>query len=280
MQPSWLPTLLLIPFLYGIGWLLAQPIARPGWSAEDVSLLGTLFSFLLFLVVLPSWIQVRWRVKHPWSALGLRGGRRAGRPPLVQAFFGGLLWAILLLVLIVVPILIGSWGHWLGEASISRCVNALLLMLGVGLAEELIFRGWLWEELDQLLGGSAGVVGQALIFSLVHTRFNLGLMPMLGLLTGLFLLGLALAVRRRLDQGSLWGCIGLHGGLVAGWHLIESGLLQLSPDVPVWLAGPGGLHPNPLGGAVAIAALFLLLLVQFTAVAKAARPVSGARETS
>ena len=59
MQPSWLPTLLLIPFLYGIGWLLAQPIARPGWSAEDVSLLGTLLSFLLFLVVLPSWIQVR-----------------------------------------------------------------------------------------------------------------------------------------------------------------------------------------------------------------------------
>ena len=103
---------------------------------------------------------------------------------------------------------------------------------------------------------------------------------MLGLLTGLFLLGLALAVRRRLDQGSLWGCIGLHGGLVAGWHLIESGLLQLSPDVPVWLAGPGGLHPNPLGGAVAIAALFLLLVVQFTVVAKAARPVSGARETS
>jgi hypothetical protein len=31
---------------------------------------------------------------------------------------------------------------------------------------------------------------------------------------------------------------------------------------------------------VAIAALFLLLVVQFTAVAKATRPVSGARETS
>ena len=110
---------------------------------------------------------------------------------------------------------------------------------------------------------------QALIFSLVHTRFNLGGWPMLGLLLGLFLLGIALATRRRLDQGSLWGCVGLHGGLVGGWFVLQAGLLQWSPQAPLWLVGPGG---NPLGGLVGILAMGLLLSVQLTALARAARP--------
>ena len=82
---------------------------------------------------------------------------------------------------------------------------------------------------------------------------------MLSLLLGLFLLGLLLAVRRRQDQGSLWGCVGLHGGLVGGWFLLEAGLLQLSPTTPAWLVGPGGLQPNPLGSVVAITALLVIL---------------------
>ena len=56
----------------------------------------------------------------------------------------------------------------------------LLLCLGVGFAEELIFRGWLWAELNQMLGSRRGAVAQASIFSLVHTRFNLGLGAMSG----------------------------------------------------------------------------------------------------
>ena len=103
---------------------------------------------------------------------------------------------------------------------------------------------------------------------------------MVGLLTGLFLLGLALAVRRHLDQGSLWGCIGLHGGLVSGWFVLEKGLLELSPDAPAWLIGPGNANANPLGGAVGLTGLLALLLFQLTAVARALRPVNGARRAS
>ena len=154
---------------------------------------------------------------------------------------------------------LGSWGHWLGECSLREVLDAVLLIVGVGFAEELIFRGWLLEELRYLFGAKWGIRGQAVLFSLVHTRFNLGFVPMLSLLTGLFLLGLLLAARRERDRGSLWGCIGLHGGLVGGWYLLEAGLLQLSPTTPAWLIGPGGLHPNPLGGLVAITALLLSL---------------------
>ncbi|MEC9452159.1 MAG: CPBP family intramembrane glutamate endopeptidase, partial [Cyanobacteriota bacterium] len=83
--------------------------------------------------------------------------------------------------------------------------------------------------------------------------------------------------RRRLDHGSLWGCVGLHGGLVGGWFALQSGLIQFSPQSPLWLTGPGD---NPLGGVVGILAMASLLVYQLTALAKAARPITGARRAS
>ena len=78
---------------------------------------------------------------------------------------------------------------------------------------------------------------------------------MLGLLSGLLLLGLVLALKRQDERGSLWGCIGLHGGLVGGWFLANQNLLMIDPSAPMWLVGPGGAHANPLGGMVAILSL-------------------------
>lgn len=260
LTPRWLPALLLVPVLYLIGWIKAKTLTLFGLPADAVSLVGTLFSFLMFVVLMPRWVRMRWRRSSPWQTLGLRGST-SSRSSRTASFLRGLLWAGLLLTLVVVPLALGHWVQWQRQGSWRLVADALLLLFGVGLAEELIFRGWLWEELNQLLGPRAGMIGQALIFSLVHTRFNLGVWPMLGLLTGLFLLGLVLALRRRLDHGSLWGCIGLHGGLVSGWFLLDKCSLQILPNAPIWIIGPGGNHPNPLGGTIAITGLSLLLLL-------------------
>ena len=263
---------MLIPALYGLGWLLAQPIGLtlPANSGARLSLIGTVISLMLFILVLPGWVRNRWGSRHPWLTLGLRS--RRGQASSARCLTFGLLRSAALLALISLPVLLGSWGRWLGEMTGAEAINALLLCFGVGLAEELLFRGWLSGELNALTGQRTAVIGQALIFSLVHTRFDQGLLPMLGLLIGLMLLGLVLAVQRRLDGGSLWGCIGLHGGLVGGWFALRSGLLQISPSAPDWLIGPGGLHANPLGGLVGIVVLSLLLMYQLTALARAARP--------
>ena len=272
--------MLLIPLLYVLGWIICAPLVWLGLSSSHHSLAGTLTSVLLLVLLLPAWCRCRWDTRHCWRSLGISGGGRGGRRRLSSALLRGLLLATFLLALVTVALLMGSWARWLGEWSLSRSLNALALLLVVGLTEELIFRGWLWRELDQLIGPASAVAGQALIFSLVHTRFNLGFWPMLTLLIGLLLLGLCLAVQRRLDGGSLWGCVGLHGGLVAGWFLLQSGLLQLSPDAPSWLVGPGSSNPNPLGGAIGLGGLLGLLSVQLTAVARALRPVNGARRAS
>ena len=97
-----------------------------------------------------------------------------------------------------------------------------------------------------------------MLFSLVHTRFNLPPLQLVGLLIGLLLLGLALGLQRRADGGLLWGAIGLHGGLVAGWFLLHQGLARISPSAPAWLMGPD----NPIGGLVGCFGLMVLLLVR------------------
>jgi len=80
----------------------------------------------------------------------------------------------------------------------------------------------------------------------------------LGLLIGLLLLGLALGLQRRADGGVLWGAIGLHGGLVAGWFVLHQGLVAIQPEAPTWLMGPD----NPIGGLVGWLGLVLLLLIR------------------
>ena len=280
LQPAWLPTVLFIPLLYAMGWLAAVPLTLLGLPTDQLSLTGTVLSFVLFLLVMPRWAALRWSESRPWATLGIRGAKPQEQPAPAAALLKGLLIAAGLLMVITSVVLIDGSGNWRGAVDATQLTNAVLLCLGVGFAEELIFRGWLWAELNQMLGSRRGAVAQASIFSLVHTRFNLGLGAMSGLLVGLFLLGMVLARQRQSDRGSLWSCIGLHGGLVAGWFLLQSGLLELSPNAPSWVVGPGGNAPNPLGGAVGLISLLILLLIQRTAFAKAARPAKGARNAS
>ena len=280
LQPAWLPTVLFIPLLYALGWLAAVPLTLLGLPTDQLSLTGTVLSFVLFLLVMPRWAALRWSESRPWAALGIYGANPQEQPAPAAALLKGLLIAAGLLMVITSVVLIDGSGNWRGEVDATQLTNAVLLCLGVGFAEELIFRSWLWTELQEMIGSRRAAWAQAGIFSLVHTRFNLGLGAMGGLLIGLFLLGMVLARQRQSDRGSLWGCIGLHGGLVAGWFLLQNGLLQLSPNAPPWLVGPGGHSPNPLGGLIGILSLLILLLIQRTAVANALRPSTGARRAS
>ena len=266
LQPVWLPTVLFIPLLYALGWLAAVPLTLLGLPAERVSLTGTVLSFVLFLLVMPRWATLRWSEAQPWRRLGLIARKPRARIDHVISLGVGLLMSTALIGLIVSLLVFTGNGSWRGDLEAQAMLNCLLLAFGVGFAEEIIFRAWLWEELTKILGSRGGLLTQAALFSLVHTRFNLGFGPMLGLLTGLFLLGLILALLRLRDQGSLWGCIGLHGGLVGGWFLAHQNLLSIDPNAPMWLVGPGGPNANPLGGLVAILSLTAIgsLLIRTT----------------
>ena len=122
----------------------------------------------------------------------------------VKAFGRGLLKALALLGWVLMVLLVSGQARWLGGLGVSQLLNALALLLGVGFAEELLFRGWLWGELELLAGKRRAIGLQAAVFALLHPWYRLPGLEAIALLIGLVLLGLALALQRRADGGVLW----------------------------------------------------------------------------
>ncbi len=256
----WWGTLLYVPLLYGLGWLASRPLGLlvPSWRPDQLDLAGAAIALVLLLASLPWRLRQAWGCKTPWQTLGVALPAAAG----FKAFGRGLLKALALLTLVVVALLLFGQARWLGRLDLGGLANALALLLGVGFAEELLFRGWLWGELERL-GGSGRAIGlQAAFFALVHPWYRLPGAAAIALLIGLVLLGLALALQRRADGGALWGAVGLHGGLVGGWFALQAGLLQISPATPAWLIGAGSPTPNPIGGLLGWLGLGALLWVR------------------
>ena len=258
--PRWLGVLLFVPLLLALAWLLTRPLLGLGVDPEVVKLLVSLGAFVLFLVCLPLRLRRVWGVPHPWRRLGLQ----APLGKSILALAHGLLDAALLLLGLSLALLVLGQARVGNGLTVGQTVNAVALM-GVGFAEELVFRGWLWGELQFRLNRIPAVAAQAVVFSVLHTRFDQGWAIPLGLLPGMFVLGLVLAGQRRKDGNLLAGAVGLHGGLVAGWFALQSGLLSLEPSIPLWLMGPdynpAGLRPdyNPVGGLLGWLGLASLL---------------------
>ena len=258
LSPKLLSTLLFIPFLYLFGWVLATPIIIFGLDKETISLIGTIFTFLIFIFSLPKWFEIRWGLKNPWTLLGIKKIDR--KKNLIFYFLRGFLLSTILIFLICIAIIGTQRGYWVGKITPDITINAIFLTIGVGFAEELIFRGWLLEEFKNQFGFKKAIIMQALIFSLVHIGLDLPLLQMISILTGLFLLGILLSLIRIKDDNSLWGCIGLHGGLVGLWFITNNGLLFISKDSPIWLVGPGIINRNPLGGFYGISIMIIFCL--------------------
>ena len=266
IKPKILSTLFFIPLLYLLGWILTKPFLLIGVDKENLSLIGTFFTFIIFVASMPGWFELRWNLQNTWILLGVN--KIDNRKKMLFYFLKGFLYSIILLSLILIPLIRYKWASWLGTISPEILLNAILLVIVVGFAEELIFRGWLLEELKNQFGLKKAVICQAFLFSLVHLGFNLPFVQMISILFGLFLLGILLSLIRLKDDNCLWGCIGLHGGLVGLWFVINNGLINIYNIAPIWIVGPGHVNTNPLGGIYGINLLFVLLIYIFLNIRK------------
>tara|TARA_Y100000991_G_scaffold102846_1_gene77485 strand:+ start:736 stop:1596 length:861 start_codon:yes stop_codon:yes gene_type:complete len=266
IKPKILSTLFFIPLLYLLGWILTKPFLLIGVGKENLSLIGTFFTFIIFVASMPGWFKLRWNLQNTWILLGVN--KIDNRQKMIFYFLKGFLYSIILLALILIPLIRYKWASWEGTISPEILLNAMLLVIVVGFAEELIFRGWLLEELKNQFGLKKAVISQAILFSFVHLGFNLPFLQMISILFGLFLLGILLSLIRLKDDNCLWGCIGLHGGLVGLWFVINNGLINIYNMAPIWLVGPGNVNTNPLGGLYGINLLFVLLIYIFINIRK------------
>jgi membrane protease YdiL (CAAX protease family) len=137
--------------------------------------------------------------------------------------------------------------------------------LGIGFAEELLFRGWLLDELQRDYRPKTALWVDAAIYAGLHFIKPLSeLIRTFITFPALLLLGITLVLAKRARgswEGNFWRGrlglpIGLHGGLVWGYYIINVGqLIDYPNQVPEWVTG---IDRNPLAGFMGL--LFLSAL--------------------
>ena len=259
-KPKIFITIAFIPCLYLFGWILSKPFLLFSLSKDALSLIGTIFTFLLFISLMPAWFNFRWQIRNSWETLGLNNKTFLNN---ILSFSQGIIFALILLILILIPLLKSNFITFSGGLSSDIILNGILLTFGIGVAEEIIFRGWLLEDLKLQFGIKVALISQSIVFSLAHIGFKMPFWNTLGILLGLFTLGILCSIIRLKDEGSLWGAIGLHGGLVGIWFVLNNGLINISKEAPVWLVGYGAPNTNPLGGFYGILLLLISCIFYF-----------------
>jgi uncharacterized protein len=244
-------------FLLGLS-LIWLPLAAPIYLLVKDSNLATILTMALlfteFIFLVRWWGFSVYKQGNLLKSYGLIGTRQNG----LDVLRGLVLGALLTFSLFGFQGLFG-WLTWQGNEALPRLIlEGMATALGVGFAEELVFRGWLLNELerDYNLGVSLGVNG--MVFALSH--FLKPLSEMLRTwpqFPGLLLLGLILVWAKRL-RGGLGLPIGFHAGLIWSYYIINVGnLVSYSGAVPDWVTG---VNRNPLAGAIGLVFLGLMAL--------------------
>lgn len=130
-------------------------------------------------------------------------------------------------------------------------LEGFLVGLGVGLAEELLFRGWLLDELERDYNFNLATGINATLFTLAHFIKPIeAIIHTFPQFPALLLLGLTQVWAKVWKRRLLGLPIGLHGGLVWGYYIINVGkLTKYSGVVPDWVTG---VNNNPLQGMIGV----------------------------
>lgn len=240
--------------------LLWLPIAAPiEWLVDDQNLVSILTIPLLyaeFIFLLRVWGKYVYREPKLLRRYGLEKSWLNSKELLLGLSTG--------ITAILCMFLIEGWLGWLlwqkPQIFLPRLIiEGLVVALGYGLAEELLFRGWLLDELQRDYTPRVALWVDALVFALLHFIKPLPeIVRTMPQFAGLVLLGLALVWAKRAGGDRLGLPIGLHAGLVWGNYIINVGqLVHYSGQIPVWVTG---IDQNPLAGMMGLLFLGLIAL--------------------
>lgn len=233
-------------------WLpLAVPIYLLGRDPNLVSILTITLLYGEFILLLRFWGKQVYHQRHLLRQYGLERTQRFRLELLTGLGIG--ITAVLSLFGIE-----GGFG-WLiwQQPSVflpQIILEGLIVALAFGFAEELLFRGWLLDELQRDYRQSTALWINAIAFALLHFIKPLdAIQRTLPQFPALLLLGLILVWAKRSRHNRLGLPIGFHAGLVWGYYIINVGnLVKYSGSVPDWITG---VDRNPLAGIMGL--LFL-----------------------
>lgn len=236
----WLPLAMGIIWFRGWRWQLPMP------PEQKIPLVLSLYGFVPLLL----WGYIH-AAESSWADYGLSGEGGFWRSSGL-GFVAGALGVTLL-----VGLQQGMKGGWLlspkaGWRSTLPLASALLgLTLVIGFIEELVFRGFVVNQLQPAYAPWATALISSLIFALLHLVWDgpAGLVQ----LPGLCLMGGVLWIARWTNGGQLGLAWGLHAGWIWSFALLDAAQLWSWADEPRrWLMGRPG---EPLTGALSLGLL-------------------------
>jgi membrane protease YdiL (CAAX protease family) len=203
-------------------------------------LAALLFGIYLWLLTVADHVE-----EHPAAVLGF-----ARTPGWKHQLAGGSFLGLVLVVTAVVPLAI--WANLTftfhsPKRSVARVVAVLIILMFGALAEELMFRGYPFQRLEEAIGAGGAIATFSVLFGAVHLT-NPGASA-LGLLNTV-LIGTVLAVAY-LRTRALWLPWGIHFGWNTSLGLIfglpVSGLRLFNVAVRTSAAGPRWLTGGSYG---------------------------------
>jgi uncharacterized protein len=232
---------------------ITQDVSDPGViNLLNIWVMGGLG--VLFILFLPWWSRQVYDQPHPWRSIGLVASRRNG-----LGFVGG--WLNGLVATMGMFAVQGALG-WLVWQPIAipwpaLIGGGLLSSIGVALAEELFFRGWLLQELEADYSLLTALTANSLIFAALHFMKPIAAM-LSGLpqFPGLAILGAVLVLAKRSQKNLLGISIGLHAGMIGAIYLVNVGqLVKYTGRVSDWITG---IYGAPHAGLLGIISLTVL----------------------
>ncbi|NEP59887.1 MAG: CPBP family intramembrane metalloprotease [Symploca sp. SIO2G7] len=246
----WLP--LAIPMAILLKWRPSKPLV----TEQKLPLLAALYLVAPLILWGASWVD-----QVSFSAYGLDW-----ELTVLSSMCLGLSMGILGLTIVFTSQWKLGWLKWQGEnwQRLGKVLLPVLLLgLWISVTEELVFRGFLQNELQQnySIWGAAAIA--SIIFALSHLIWEQeNTLPQL---PGLWLMGMVLVLARWVDSGNLGLAWGLHAGWIWGLTCLdEAKLISYTGKCPIWVTGLAG---NPLAGIAGLVCLLLtgllLLLLNF-----------------
>ena len=250
----------------GVLSFLWLPLAIPiYWLLRENSNLASILTMtLLFVELLCLW-QFWGRAVHGEVNIYTRYGLvRSGRN-ISEVVRGIALGFWLCLGLFITEGLLGWIEVTAPSISLLRVIaEGWLSAIAIATAEELLFRGWLLDELQRDYGKKICIWVTAIAYAGAHFLKPIEEVVRTAVtFPALILLGIALVLAKYKHGDRLGICIGIHAGLVWGYYIVNVGqLIEYSDRVPVWVTGIDG---NPIAGVMGLVFLAGLIgIIIFT----------------
>ena len=221
-----------LPLLFGLRAMLDFPKSSP------------LVIIIIACAATPAvYIARRWIDGKSFVSLGLRVDKSA----IADVLFGFVLSGVMAATVFVAMLSSGYIGNVnlaaSGWTAVEMLAGPLLIMAVVGFWEELVFRGYILQNMAEGMGMKMAILISCVIYGLVHA-----MNPNAGILSSMIIVLFGyLRIYGYLSTGQLWLSVGMHTGwnffqasvfgFAASGHAEDQTLITHDAQAASWLSG-------------------------------------------